>query len=171
MSDGPHMRGWWQASDGNWYPPEQHPDYAAPPPPPGAQPRGPAPKQKSGTSATKVALGVVLGLFLFVVACSALVAAGAHKVTSDANKPGTVAINAPASACWTATLTGGTNGVSQSQHDGCGPGSYPMPTGVGANAIVSLKDAGPLTVTLTIAGRQTAVERTDSNGGSVTVSR
>ena len=25
--------GWWQASDGNWYPPDQQPGYAAPPPP------------------------------------------------------------------------------------------------------------------------------------------
>jgi hypothetical protein len=24
--------GWWQASDGNWYPPDQRPGYAAPPP-------------------------------------------------------------------------------------------------------------------------------------------
>ncbi|MCX7619639.1 MAG: hypothetical protein N2037_02200 [Acidimicrobiales bacterium] len=27
MSDTPQGHGWWQASDGKWYPPEQHPDY------------------------------------------------------------------------------------------------------------------------------------------------
>jgi hypothetical protein len=32
---GPPAPGWWQASDGNWYPPDQVPGYAPPPPPPG----------------------------------------------------------------------------------------------------------------------------------------
>ena len=27
-------QGWWQASDGKWYPPESHPKYKPPPPPP-----------------------------------------------------------------------------------------------------------------------------------------
>ena len=30
MSDATQGPGWWQASDGMWYPPEQHPDFAAP---------------------------------------------------------------------------------------------------------------------------------------------
>ena len=30
VSQGP---GWWMASDGNWYPPELHPDYVSVPPP------------------------------------------------------------------------------------------------------------------------------------------
>ena len=37
MSDVSAGPGWWQASDGQWYPPERHPQYrrpAAPPPPP-----------------------------------------------------------------------------------------------------------------------------------------
>lgn len=36
MSDAPQSPGWWQASDGKWYPPETHPDYqrsTLPPPP------------------------------------------------------------------------------------------------------------------------------------------
>ncbi len=42
MSGGP---GWWQASDGKWYPAEQHPNYqpptpGSPLPPPGATPTG-----------------------------------------------------------------------------------------------------------------------------------
>jgi hypothetical protein len=33
MTNAPHMApGWWQASDGNWYPPEQHPSYVPPVP-------------------------------------------------------------------------------------------------------------------------------------------
>jgi hypothetical protein len=27
-------KGWWQASDGKWYPPQSHPRYKPPPPPP-----------------------------------------------------------------------------------------------------------------------------------------
>lgn len=38
MSDTAQGDGWWQASDGKWYPPEQHPDYKPPPPPPDAPP-------------------------------------------------------------------------------------------------------------------------------------
>jgi hypothetical protein len=33
MSDRPQGPGWWQASDGNWYPPESHPAQQSPPPP------------------------------------------------------------------------------------------------------------------------------------------
>jgi hypothetical protein len=32
MSDASQGPGWWQASDGNWYPPEQHPNYQPPAP-------------------------------------------------------------------------------------------------------------------------------------------
>lgn len=38
MSDGPQGHGWWHASDGKWYPPEQHPQYRPPLPPPTAPP-------------------------------------------------------------------------------------------------------------------------------------
>ena len=38
MSDVSQGPGWWMASDGKWYPPEQHPDYVAPAPPPPAAP-------------------------------------------------------------------------------------------------------------------------------------
>lgn len=41
MSDGsPPGPGWWQASDGNWYPPDQAPGYAVPPPPGYGSPTG-----------------------------------------------------------------------------------------------------------------------------------
>ena len=37
MSSAPQGPGWWQASDGNWYPPAQQPNQT-PPAQPGAQP-------------------------------------------------------------------------------------------------------------------------------------
>ena len=50
MSSASQGPGWWQASDGNWYPPEQRAGYAAPPPPqvaarpePPGYPAAPAP--------------------------------------------------------------------------------------------------------------------------------
>jgi hypothetical protein len=45
MSDASRGPGWWQASDGKWYPPEQHPDaHRLPDPPPASTPRpGPPP--------------------------------------------------------------------------------------------------------------------------------
>jgi hypothetical protein len=44
-SNAPQGPGWWQASDGNWYPPEQRPGYTAPPPP---APAGPPSYQAVG---------------------------------------------------------------------------------------------------------------------------
>ena len=38
MSDANQGPGWWQASDGKWYPPEQHPDYQSPTQPVETQP-------------------------------------------------------------------------------------------------------------------------------------
>lgn len=40
MSDAPQGPGWWQASDGKWYPPEQAPAASTPPPTPGQVPPG-----------------------------------------------------------------------------------------------------------------------------------
>lgn len=89
MSDqaqGPH---WWQASDGRWYPPEQHPNAqpAAPPytaPPTYQQPQSgwgqptwqqqsvaPQPKRGGGT---RVLVGVLLALVLMVGGCAGLAA-------------------------------------------------------------------------------------------------
>ncbi|KAA1428389.1 DUF6777 domain-containing protein [Nocardioides antri] len=38
MSETPAGPGWWQASDGRWYPPDAHPSAQQPPPPPPTQP-------------------------------------------------------------------------------------------------------------------------------------
>src|ERR1700733_10265072 len=56
MSDTSQGPGWWQAADGKWYAPEQHPDYqppaaaSAPPPPSAAVPpvSGPGPVAGAG---------------------------------------------------------------------------------------------------------------------------
>ncbi|MHB8264224.1 MAG: hypothetical protein ACYDGY_10875 [Acidimicrobiales bacterium] len=41
MSDVSQGAGWWQASDGKWYPPERHPNYQpSAPPPPAGSPQG-----------------------------------------------------------------------------------------------------------------------------------
>lgn len=52
MSDTSQGPGWWQASDGKWYPPEQAPGYAAPPPPqaPPLPPPGYGPPPQPGTA-------------------------------------------------------------------------------------------------------------------------
>ena len=43
MSDSSQGPGWWQASDGKWYPPEQHPQAASTLPPPTQRPVPQAP--------------------------------------------------------------------------------------------------------------------------------
>ena len=43
MSDVPHGDGWWIASDGKYYPPEQHPDYRPAPPTTAMPPTAPTP--------------------------------------------------------------------------------------------------------------------------------
>lgn len=53
MSDTQQGAGWWQASDGKWYPPEQHPNYGAEAASPAASPAasGEAPPSASTTPA------------------------------------------------------------------------------------------------------------------------
>lgn len=51
MSQTAEGPGWWQATDGNWYPPEQHPQYQTPaPPPPQAPPPLPQAWQAPSTT-------------------------------------------------------------------------------------------------------------------------
>lgn len=92
MSDMPQGAGWWQASDGRWYPPEQHPDFRATLPPPGAAGFGPpgvgapgvgapgVPAQRSGLSTVqKVLIGVVVVVVLGLGGCAVLVGAVIHR--------------------------------------------------------------------------------------------
>lgn len=60
MTDGAeeeHEPGWWQASDGNWYAPELHPDYRGPEP---GEPAATAPPSGAGAPPDHVPAGDVL---------------------------------------------------------------------------------------------------------------
>ena len=48
MSDVQAQPAWWQASDGKWYRPEQHPDYQAPAPLPSSEETDPASDSTNG---------------------------------------------------------------------------------------------------------------------------
>jgi hypothetical protein len=71
MSDSPQGPGWWLASDGKYYPPEQAPQPQPPPPPPVAPPPvgapAPAPANKSGGKGCLYALIAVAALVLIAV--------------------------------------------------------------------------------------------------------
>lgn len=96
MSDHPQGPQWWQASDGRWYPPEQHPNaqhaavkypppqypapqHAAPAPQPHSawgqpawqQPAAPQPNRGGGS---RILVGVLLVLVVMVGGCTALAA-------------------------------------------------------------------------------------------------
>jgi hypothetical protein len=62
MSDYSQGPGWWQASDGKWYPPQQHPGAAPQAPPsygqPYGQPYGVQPQESSKATAALV-LGII----------------------------------------------------------------------------------------------------------------
>ena len=62
MSDTSGGDGWWLASDGKWYPPEQAPG-AAPPPPPQAVETAPAPTKGGGLAVAALVLGIIGVLF------------------------------------------------------------------------------------------------------------
>jgi len=85
MSDVSQGPGWWQASDGRWYPPQQAPT-AAPPPPPqwGAPPAPqwtPPPAKKGGNKGCLIALAVVgVLLVLGIVATVVVIAAVGDEV-------------------------------------------------------------------------------------------
>ena len=63
MSDTAQGPGWWQASDGKWYPPTSAPGAPAPP----MAPVQPAPVKSSSSKGCLIAILVVLGLFVLLV--------------------------------------------------------------------------------------------------------
>jgi hypothetical protein len=84
-SDEPPWPGWWIASDGNWYPPERHPDRRRqlPPPPVGAATPATIPSSATREPATDVAprrSGSPFRRWWFWVLCAAVVAAGVGAV-------------------------------------------------------------------------------------------
>ena len=75
MTDTPPGHGWWKASDGEWYPPEQHPDYVPPHAPTSNRiergvSRPPTPEPKP--SNLKWWLGISVGLLIVVGISNAL---------------------------------------------------------------------------------------------------
>jgi hypothetical protein len=91
MSDSSQGPGWWQASDGRWYPPQSHPtQQAAPPPTYGAPPPAaygaPAVKKSGMPGWAKVVL--ILGgiLVVLVGGCTVAVGVFANKVSNDLSK-------------------------------------------------------------------------------------
>ena len=67
MSDESQGHGWWQASDGKWYPPEAHAEAA------------PAPPQKK----RRIWLWVLVGFFVLLGGCGALVVLAADEVADE----------------------------------------------------------------------------------------
>src|ERR1700734_556463 len=67
MSDRAQGPGWWQASDGRWYPPESHPDVRLPPAPVGAA-HEPGPALPDRRSIVVLSLGGTLVAVLVIVA-------------------------------------------------------------------------------------------------------
>lgn len=85
MSDTPQGDGWWQASDGRWYPPEQHPDLASVEP------------AKSTNRGCVTGALVALGLLV------AIGAVGALTGSDDEPSPTTVATTVATSSTTTTT--------------------------------------------------------------------
>lgn len=91
--------GWWQASDGHWYPPEQHPNSQPVPPPPPAfgapPPSGPqptAPQEAAGPTPPRWAMlaAVVAILVVVVGGCSLVVG-----LVVGSNSTGEVSVSDP----------------------------------------------------------------------------
>jgi hypothetical protein len=153
MSDTPRGSDWWRASDGKWYPPEQHPQYRPPPPPPtpsneprervGSAPPASRRREKSGTSIWKVALGVALGLFLFILACAAIIGGAAKDATEK--KAAVVRVEADPEQCWSGS-------IGEATREGCGPASFNVETTFGnvVSANVQKTDDSDRTVSIVV---------------------
>ncbi len=103
MSDAPQGADWWQTSEGKWYPPEQHPDYTAPP---GSQPSAsaqpvPASSEEPGTqdrtahNGTLIVVGAVV--LLLVVLCGWGWISGSMNSTTYVGRVVDVEVENPAS--------------------------------------------------------------------------
>jgi hypothetical protein len=92
MSDSSQGPGWWQASDGRWYPPQSHPAQQAAPAPPayGAPPPaayGAPAATKSGMPGWVKALLIIGGILVVLVGgCTVAVGVFANKVSNDLTK-------------------------------------------------------------------------------------
>jgi hypothetical protein len=115
MASGSGGPGWWQASDGRWYPPQAAPGNL--PPPPGTQPAPQiyqrpvpqAPKRRGGGHKGVTVLVVLVALMLIVivvVASASSKSPGSAATTTTATpSPTTTVPSAPTTTASTATTT------------------------------------------------------------------
>lgn len=134
--------------------------------------RGPAPtapgyvpepmrsKRDGGVKVWKIALGVVLGLFAFLIACSALIGAGLNEATKT--KTAIIRIEAAPDLCWSGSIGDATR-------EGCGPARFEVETTVGnlVSANAQKQDDGPgqLTVVAEIDGKEAGRNSTTAGYG------
>jgi len=116
MSDVSQGPGWWQASDGKWYAPEQAPGYVPPPPPPPMAAPAPdpslaAPEPKKSHRGRWIAVGVVAVIVIIIIVASS------SKKSND-NNATTASTAAGAAASTTPTTAPGTPGLNQVAKDG-----------------------------------------------------
>jgi hypothetical protein len=97
VSQGP---GWWQASDGKWYPPQSAPTAAPPPPPRPAYGPSPAPQwtpppaKKGGNRGCLIALAAVgVVLVLGIVATVVIIATVADEVDDRVDEDGITSLS------------------------------------------------------------------------------
>ena len=81
MSSWAQGPGWWQASDGRWYPPESHPNILRPPPPHGADPHGHRSYPGRRRTVWLSILGTLIVLVLIAVLVVLLVSIGGPSKT------------------------------------------------------------------------------------------
>jgi hypothetical protein len=94
MSDVSQGPGWWQASDGKWYPPQPAAPTTAPPPPPAYGPPPapqwtPPPAKKGGNKGCLIALAVVGAVVVLgIVATVVIIAVVADEVDDRVDEEG-----------------------------------------------------------------------------------
>lgn len=103
MTDAAQGPGWWQASDGGWYPPEAHPGYRPPPPPSGGSPYGaqvPQPAYQAPYQPAKVKKSHgCLTAFLIVGALLAVLVVVVSVAATRSSDNGTTSQSAAPSTC------------------------------------------------------------------------
>src|SRR5438128_11676071 len=104
MSDVSQGPGWWQASDGKWYPPQATPGPATAPPPQPVPGQAPAPK-KRGRGCLYSVVGLIALIVIIVVI--AAVAGGGGGNSNKTASPNSAPDNNSASNTTTAAASSG----------------------------------------------------------------
>lgn len=120
-----------------------------------------------GAKVWKIALGVMLGLFLFMGVCIAIIGGAANEVGEDLEKKAAkVRIEAPAALCWSGSIGDATR-------EGCGPATFDVQTTFGnvVSANVQKKDdsARELAIIVEIDGQEKARNSTTAAYGVASV--